>query len=101
MWSWRRRRRRRAGRSTLSTGGALLVYARTELPARLVEAVAARRPGIDPADLFPVGLPALRAQLERFAEKGFSKFVLIPAEEPASWDDELESLAEAVLPLQR
>jgi probable F420-dependent oxidoreductase len=81
--------------------GALLIYARTELPARLVEAVAARRPGIDPADLFPVGLPALRAQLERFVEQGFSKFVLIPAEEPASWDDELESLAEAVLPLQR
>jgi probable F420-dependent oxidoreductase len=80
--------------------GALVVYARHALPSRLVEAVAARRPGVDPAALFPVGLPAVRAQLEAFTAEGFSKFVLIPAEEPASWDEELASLADAVLPLQ-
>jgi probable F420-dependent oxidoreductase len=80
--------------------GALIAYARTALPARLAEAVAARRPGVDPAELFPVGLDAVRAHLERFIEVGFSKFVLVPAEEPASWDEELESVAEAVLPLQ-
>lgn len=80
--------------------GALIVYARGALPSRLVEAIAARRPGVDPAALFPVGLDALRAHLERFIERDFSKFVLIPAEEPASWDEELETLAEAVLPLE-
>jgi probable F420-dependent oxidoreductase len=80
--------------------GALVVYARTDLPARLAEAVAARRPGVDPAALFPVGLDAVRAQLERFIEAGFSKFVLVPAQDPRSWDEELEELAAAVLPLQ-
>ncbi|MDQ1444727.1 MAG: hypothetical protein QOI20_1191 [Acidimicrobiaceae bacterium] len=80
--------------------GALVVYARSGLPARLVDAVSARRPGVDPAALFPVGPDAVRAQVERFVEVGFSKFVLIPAEEPASWSAELEDLAAAVLPLQ-
>jgi probable F420-dependent oxidoreductase len=80
--------------------GALIVYARTALPPRLIEAVAARRPDVDPATLFPVGLDATRAHLEGFIAQGFSKFVLIPAEEPASWPAELEDLAAAVLPLQ-
>jgi len=80
--------------------GALVAYGRTSLPPRLAEAVAARRPGVDAAELFPVGLDAVRAHLERFVEVGFSKFVLVPAEEPTSWDEELEALAAAVLPLQ-
>ena len=80
--------------------GVLVIYARTELAGRLVDAVALRRPGVDPADLFPLGLDALRAHIERFIEVGFSKFVLVPTEEPASWDAELESVADAVLDLQ-
>ena len=80
--------------------GVLVIYARTELAGRLVDAVAQRRPGVDPASLFPLGLPALRAHVESFIDVGFSKFVLVPTEEPSSWDAELESVAGAVLDLQ-
>jgi probable F420-dependent oxidoreductase len=80
--------------------GALVAYTRRALPERLARAVAARRPGVDPAELIPAGLPALRATLERFVAHGFSKFVVVPAEAPASWSDELADLAAEVLPLQ-
>jgi probable F420-dependent oxidoreductase len=80
--------------------GALVVYGRSALPGPLLERVALRRPDVDPAELFPVGLDAVRATLARFIDVGFSKFVLVPAEEPGSWDAELEAVTEAVLPLQ-
>ncbi|MEA3077378.1 MAG: hypothetical protein QOF60_2286 [Actinomycetota bacterium] len=82
--------------------GALVIYtARAgELPARLVAALAGRRPDVDPSDVVPAGLPALRVQLERFVDAGFSKFVLVPAVEPASWSDELAAVADGVLSLQ-
>ena len=79
--------------------GVLVPYLLTgpELPDRLAAALAARRPGVDPADVVTVGLPGLRRQLERFVDEGFSKFVLVPAVEPPSWDDELEALAAEVV----
>lgn len=81
--------------------GALVIYTQSsELPDRLVSVLAARRPDVDPADVVPAGLPALRRQLERFIDVGFSKFVLVPAGEPASWDVELAAVAAEVLPLQ-
>jgi hypothetical protein len=39
--------------------------------------------------------------VERFIDGGFSKFVLVPVEEPASWADELAEVAAELLPLQR
>jgi probable F420-dependent oxidoreductase len=80
--------------------GALVIYGREELPELLVAGLKARRPDVDPTELVPVGLPALRAHLERFLEHGFSKLVLVPAHEPESWADELGSVAEEILPLQ-
>ena len=81
--------------------GALVIYTRgTELPERFATLLKARNPDADPADIVPAGLPALRAHLERFCEVGFSKFVLVPAGEPASWDDELGEVASEVLSLQ-
>jgi probable F420-dependent oxidoreductase len=80
--------------------GAIVVYARDEIPRSLVESIAKRRPDLDPAALVPVGLGAARERLERFIEVGVSKFVVRPAEEPASWAAELEDLAAHVLPLQ-
>ena len=80
--------------------GAIVVYARDEIPDALVKTIAARRPGLDPAALVPVGLAAAREQLERFVEAGVSKFVIRPAVEPASWTAELEEVAARVLPLQ-
>jgi probable F420-dependent oxidoreductase len=70
------------------------------VPDAFISRVAARRPGVDPADLVPVGLEHVVAHLRRFVDEGFSKFVLIPLVEPASWDEELRVLASNVLPLE-
>jgi probable F420-dependent oxidoreductase len=81
--------------------GALVPYVHGGLPDRLVAALAARRPGVDPADLIPVGHDGLRASLEHFVTCGVSKFVVVPVAEPAGgWDEELAALAAAVLPIQ-
>lgn len=80
--------------------GALVLYARRAVPERFLQVLAARRPGVDVGDVVPVGLPALREQLERFLAVGFSKLVIVPLEEPPSWDTELPELAAAVLDLQ-
>src|SRR5205085_2163242 len=80
--------------------GVSLAYARDSIPAAQLTRVAQRRPGVDPTELIPVGYTALRTHLERFIDVGFSKFVVRPAEPPTSWPEELDRLAEAVLPLQ-
>jgi probable F420-dependent oxidoreductase len=80
--------------------GVLVIYARTGVPDALAAALAARRPGLDPADVMPVGVEALRRQLEAFIAVGASKFVVVPAEEPADWDAELDELASGLLPLE-
>jgi probable F420-dependent oxidoreductase len=80
--------------------GALVIYVHDEIPEPLRDRVAQRRPDLEIDELIPVGLPALKAHLESFMEHGFSKFVLVPAREPASWDEELDAVARSVLPLQ-
>lgn len=80
--------------------GALVAYSNDgTVPDRLRAFVEKRNPGIDPAELVPLGHDALRAQCERFIERGFSKLVVLPLAPPASWTDELEALAGEVLPL--
>ena len=80
--------------------GVLIPYVRTEPGPELLELFRARFPDADPRDIFPVGTAALREMLERFIEVGASKFVVVPAEEPADWTAELEDLAAALLPLE-
>lgn len=80
--------------------GVLVPYVHQELPEELRELFSARFPDADPSEIFPVGHHAARALLEQFVAVGASKFVLVPAEPPDDWTAELESLAEAVLPLQ-
>jgi probable F420-dependent oxidoreductase len=80
--------------------GAMVTYAHTEVPAALTERLAALRPELDPADLVPVGVPALRERLTEFIDVGFSKLVLVPLAEPDDWRPELARLADALLDLQ-
>jgi probable F420-dependent oxidoreductase len=82
--------------------GALVAYSHGPLPDALAAFVAQRKPGVDPASIIPVGLPALKDTLERMIEVGTaSKFVVLPITEPeASWNEELEALAAEVLPMQ-
>ena len=80
--------------------GALVIYTVTNgLNDRLAQVIEARRPGLDPRELVPSGYDALRAQCERFVERGFSKLVVLPAFAVSDWTAELERLAEHVLPL--
>ncbi|WCO66022.1 TIGR03619 family F420-dependent LLM class oxidoreductase [Iamia majanohamensis] len=80
--------------------GALVTYSHGPIPERVAALLAHRRPDLDPAEVVPTGLDALRARLEAFVEVGASKFVVLPLEEPASWGDELAALADVVRPLE-
>ena len=80
--------------------GVSLAYADGEIPADLQRTVATRRPGVDPATLIPLGLPATAALLEDYMKAGFSKFVVRPASPPVDWPGTLAAMAEALLPLQ-
>jgi probable F420-dependent oxidoreductase len=80
--------------------GALIIYTRDGgLDGRLAQVIERRRPGLDPRQLVPEGDDALRAQCERFIERGFSKLVVLPAFPVDDWTAELERLAGSVLPL--
>jgi probable F420-dependent oxidoreductase len=82
--------------------GVLVPYSLGALPqGALFERIRARRPDIELSDLIPVGLEALRAQINGFIDHGYSKFVLVPIVEPASFTAELEVLAEKVLTLEK
>ena len=59
-----------------------------------------RRVGADLDDVVVSGAAALRDRIEAFIAVGFSKFVLAPMHEPASWARELDDLAAKVLDLQ-
>ena len=89
----------KAGRS-ISTEhfGMSIGYARVPIDPAMARVMTARRPRS--VELTPVGLPALRALLERFIAIGFSKFVLRPVVPPSSWRAELEALASSVGELQ-
>jgi probable F420-dependent oxidoreductase len=83
--------------------GVLVPYALTGVPETFLAAMATRRPDLaDPSILVPVGLDALAKDLQRFVDVGFSKFVVIPMEEPAGQDvaTHLADLAHAVLGMQ-
>ena len=89
----------RAGRSISPEHfGMSIGYAREPIDPATARAMAARRPRA--LELTPVGLPALRALIERFLAVGFSKFVVRPIAPPTSWRAELETLAAAVGDLQ-
>jgi len=89
----------KAGRSISSEHfGVSLGYARDPIDPQMARAMTARRPRS--VELTPVGLPALRAVIERFIAVGFSKFVVRPVVAPKSWRGELEALSAAVGDLQ-
>ena len=78
--------------------GMSIGYAREPIDSDTARVMAARRPRA--LELTPVGLPALRALMERFIRVGFSKFVVRPVVPPASWRAELEALSAAIGDLQ-
>jgi probable F420-dependent oxidoreductase len=83
--------------------GISLAVAAEAVPAELVQAVARRRPGVDPAELIPVGWSALRDSIGAYVAAGLSKFVVRPAAiEPGqdALQRFIDEFAEHMLPLQ-
>lgn len=80
--------------------GVLVAYARSGLPERVARVVTSRRPDLDPAEVVPVGVPALRDRIERFVAVGASKFVVVPVDEPAEPESEVAEVADALKPLE-
>jgi len=89
----------RAGRRISSEHfGVSIGYARGPIDPATARAMTERR--ARSVELAPVGLPALRALIERFIAAGFSKFVVRPLMPPSSWRVELDALTAAVGDLQ-
>ena len=80
--------------------GLSIPYGRVSTDEASLAYVRARRPEADPWDLLPVGAEALRDLIGALVGAGLSKFVLRPVGPMASVCEELEWLAEVVLPLQ-
>lgn len=86
--------------------GVTLTYLDGEVPRLLLDAIARRRPGLDPSVLIPEGLDGCVRRVEEFIEAGISKFVVrhggpAPAtNRSGSTTASLEAMAEALLPLQ-
>lgn len=79
--------------------GALIPYTEGDVPEATAAIVAARNPDAAIGDV--VATKATVAGLiERFCQRGFSKFVLIPVAEPRHWTEELEEVAAIVRPLE-
>ncbi len=56
--------------------------------------IAARRTDLSADDVIAIGVDGLAAQMQAFLDVGFSKFVIRPAEQPASWPTAVESVSE-------
>jgi alkanesulfonate monooxygenase SsuD/methylene tetrahydromethanopterin reductase-like flavin-dependent oxidoreductase (luciferase family) len=76
--------------------GMVLPYARTIIGPALEQFLERARPGVAPSDLVPTGADALKSIVDRYVAEGITKFVLIPAAPPASWDEELGWLSPVV-----
>ena len=80
--------------------GALLTYTDGPLPDRFLELIKLRQSDKNPGDLVASNRQELRSKIEAFIETGASKFVVMPLGEPPNWPEEIEALADDLLPLQ-
>lgn len=70
-----------------------------EVPQRLIDFAKKRHPDLDVNEVIATR-ENLRERLEAFIAVGASKFVVVPMQEPADWQAELEDIAQRVLPLE-
>lgn len=80
--------------------GLSVPFARTQPEERTVAALRARRPDASLEQILPVGAVQLVDLIDGLVHQGLSKFVLRPVTTTDSWQDELQWLAQTVLPLQ-
>jgi probable F420-dependent oxidoreductase len=84
--------------------GTIVAYSRSRLDDDAAQAVLLRgrrgRPPVALDDVVAQQLSAVVPLLERFVERGITKFVLVPLQPPDDWDAELGELAHVVDALQ-
>ncbi len=80
--------------------GVLLPYVHGEVPDQLSAIVKARQPDAEIGDIVSTNVGELHGLIDRFVEKGFSKFIVFAIDEPADWTEDLEEVASKLLPLQ-
>jgi probable F420-dependent oxidoreductase len=80
--------------------GVLIPYVDGPIPPQLAEVVKARDPDARAEDAIATSKAHLRERIESYVAVGASKFVLFPFAGAADWTDELEALADDLLPLQ-
>lgn len=80
--------------------GMSIPYARAVPDAELLAPLAGRRRDVDPLAFVPVGGTGLRDFIGGYLEAGLSKFVVRPLALVASWAEEAEWLADAILDMQ-
>jgi hypothetical protein len=78
----------------------LIPYVDGPIPPQLAEVVKARDPDARAEDAIATSKAHLRERIESYVAVGASKFVLFPFAGAADWTDELEALADDLLPLQ-
>ncbi len=80
--------------------GVLLPYVHGEVPDRMKALAQARQPAADIDDILATSVDKLHELIDRFVDKGFSKFIVFAVDEPKQWTEELEEVADRLLPLQ-
>jgi probable F420-dependent oxidoreductase len=80
--------------------GMSLAFGHTEPDGQVYASLRKRRPDVDPRELMPVGATELRDIVRRYVDNGVTKFVVRPNAPPASWDEELDFLADTLFDLQ-
>ena len=80
--------------------GVLIPYVDGPIPERAREAVEARQPGMNAADVIATSHDRLLSMFNEFLDVGATKFVLFPFAEPDDWVAEIEAVAQVVLPRQ-
>jgi probable F420-dependent oxidoreductase len=80
--------------------GAMVLYSHDEIPEAFGQAIRTRNPEVNVDDLVARSWTGVRELCERYVAVGFTKLVLVPLQEPKSWDDELAAGAVEVLPIQ-
>jgi probable F420-dependent oxidoreductase len=76
--------------------GMVLLYARGTIAPAVAAYAARTRPELPLADLVPTGADELPALVRRYVQQGITKFVLVSAGPPQSWEDELTWLSPIV-----
>ena len=80
--------------------GLSIAYARAAPDPAVLSGFRSRRADLDPLAVLPVGAEALRSLIGRYLDAGLSKFVVRPTSTVASWEQEAQWLADAILDLQ-